>query len=127
MIVEVFVAAIAMMIWANTTRGVLHNLCYNMVFIASVSTVLFNLSPLLRFDGYYILSDLLDIPNLSQRSTRHLRHLFEHYVFGIRKSESPSESTSEKTWFTVFGISSGIYRVFVFGRILLFVADRLLL
>jgi putative peptide zinc metalloprotease protein len=127
MIVELFVAAIAMMIWANSSRGVVHNLCYNIVFVASVSTLLFNLNPLLRFDGYYILSDLLDIPNLSQRSTRHLRHLFEHYVFGIRKSESPSNSNSEKTWFTVFGILSGIYRVFVFGRILLFVADRLLL
>jgi putative peptide zinc metalloprotease protein len=127
MIVELFVAAIAMMIWANSSRGVVHNLCYNIVFVASVSTLLFNLNPLLRFDGYYILSDLLDIPNLSQRSTRHLRHLFEHYVFGIRKSESPSNSSSEKTWFTVFGILSGIYRVFVFGRILLFVADRLLL
>ncbi|MDB6041264.1 MAG: Zn-dependent protease protein [Verrucomicrobiales bacterium] len=127
MIVELFVAAIAMMVWANSSRGVVHNLCYNIVFVASVSTVLFNLNPLLRFDGYYILSDLLDIPNLSQRSTRHLRHLFERYIFGIRKSESPSNSNSEKAWFTVFGISSGIYRVFVFGRILLFVADRLLL
>jgi putative peptide zinc metalloprotease protein len=127
MIVEVFAAAIAMMIWANTARGVLHNLCYNIIFIASVSTVLFNLIPLLRFDGYYILSDLLDIPNLAQRASRHLRHLVERYAFGIRKSESPGKSESEKWWLTVFGISSGIYRIFVFGRILLFVADRLLL
>jgi putative peptide zinc metalloprotease protein len=127
MIVEVFVAAIAMMIWANSGRGVLHSLCYNIIFIASVSTVLFNLIPLLRFDGYYILSDLLDIPNLSQRSMRHLRHLVEHYAFGIRKSESPGTSRKEKFWLTAFGISSGAYRVFVFGRILLFVADRLLL
>lgn len=127
MIVEVFVAAIAMMIWANTGRGVLHNLCYNIVFVASVSTVLFNLIPLLRFDGYYILSDLLDIPNLAQRSNAQLRHLIERYAFGLRKSESPGTSTKEKWWLTTFGISSGIYRVFVFGRILLFVADRLLL
>jgi putative peptide zinc metalloprotease protein len=127
MIVEVFVAAIAMMIWANTGRGVLHNLCYNIIFVASVSTVLFNLIPLLRFDGYYILSDLLDIPNLAQRSSNHLKHVVERYAFGLRKSQSPATSRKEKFWLTTFGISSGVYRVFVFGRILLFVADRLLL
>lgn len=127
MIVEVFVAALAMMIWANSSRGLLHNLCYNMVFVASVSTLMFNLIPLLRFDGYYMLSDALDIPNLAQRSTGHLRHLVEHYVFGIRKSESSATSRREAGWLTAFGISSGIYRIFVFGGILLFVADRLLL
>lgn len=127
MIVEVFVAAIAIFIWANSKPGTLHNLCYNIVFIASVSTVLFNLIPLLRFDGYYILSDLLDIPNLSQRSMAQLRHLVERYVFGIRKSETPATSGKEEAWLTVFGIASGIYRIFVFGSILLFVADRLLL
>lgn len=127
MIAELFVAAIATMIWANSKPGVLHNVCYNMIFVASVSTVLFNLIPLLRFDGYYILSDLLDIPNLAQRSNQQLRHLVEHYVFGIRKSETPAHSTREQWWLTSFGISSGIYRIFVFGSILLFVADRLLL
>jgi putative peptide zinc metalloprotease protein len=127
MIVEVFVAAIAMMIWANTGQGVLHSLCYNMIFVASVSTVLFNLIPLLRFDGYYILSDLLDIPNLAQRSNAQLRHLVERYAFGLKKSETPAYSKREEWWLTTFGISSGIYRIFVFGSILLFIADRLLL
>jgi putative peptide zinc metalloprotease protein len=128
MITEVFFAAIALFIWANTKDpGIIHNLCYNVVFIASVSTVMFNLIPLLRFDGYYMLSDLLDIPNLAQRSMAHLRYLVERYAFGIKRTESPSTSSKEQWWFTIFGISSGIYRVFVFGRILLFVADRLLL
>jgi putative peptide zinc metalloprotease protein len=127
MIVEVFVGAIALMIWANTSPGLLHNLCYNMIFVATVSTVLFNLIPLLRFDGYYILSDLIDIPNLAPRSMKQLRHLAERYLFGVRKSESPAFTRREEFWLTGFGISSSIYRVFVFGSILLFVADRLLL
>jgi len=127
MIVEVFVGAIALMVWAKTSPGLAHNLCYNMVFVATVSTVLFNLIPLLRFDGYYILSDLLDIPNLAQRSMAHLRHLVEHYVFGLRKSESPATSPREAGWLAAFGISSSVYRVFVFASILLFVADQLLL
>ena len=127
MIVELFVAALALFLWANTKPGVLHNLCYNMVFVASVSTLLFNLIPLLRFDGYYILSDLLDIPNLAQRSNAQLRYLVERYAFGLKKTQTPATSTKESWWLATFGVSSGIYRIFVFGSILLFVADRLLL
>lgn len=127
MIVEVFVAAIAVFIWARTGTGVWHNLAYNMMFVASVSTLLFNINPLLRFDGYYILSDLLEIPNLHQRAARHLKHLIEHYVFGVKKSESPARSRREAFWLTVFGILSNIYKVVVFTGILLFVADRWLL
>lgn len=127
MIVEVFVGVIALLIWANTGPGVLKNLCYNMIFVATVSTVLFNLVPLLRFDGYYILSDLLDIPNLAQRSNQQLKHFCEKYGFGLKKSESPATSKREMYWLTSFGISSGIYRVWVFANILLFIADRLML
>jgi len=127
MIVEVFVAALAMFVWANTGPGVLHSLAYNMVFIASVSTILFNGNPLLRFDGYYILSDLLDIPNLHQQASQQLRHLVERYAFGYTRSESPASTRKEAVWLTVFGITSGLYRVVVFTTILLFVADRFLL
>ena len=127
MIVEVFVAALATFVWANTSPGIIHSLAYNMMFIASVSTVAFNLIPLMRFDGYYILSDLLDIPNLHQRSLLQLRHGVEHYVFGVKKSESPAQSRREAGWLVAFGISSGIYRIIVFGSILLFLADRLLM
>jgi putative peptide zinc metalloprotease protein len=127
MIVEVFVAALATFVWVNTAPGTLHNLAYNMMFIASVSTVLFNINPLLRFDGYYILSDLLDIPNLHQQAGRQIRHLTERYLFGLKKSESPAETRREAFWLTTFGIASWIYRIFVFGMILLFVADRFLL
>ena len=127
MIVEVFVASIAVIVWANTGQGTLHNLAYNMIFVASVSTLLFNINPLLRFDGYYMLSDLLGIPNLHQRAKQQLQHLVEKFLFGIKRSFSPAESLSESNWLTFFGITSSIYRVFVFVSILMFVADRFLL
>jgi len=126
-LVEIFVAAVATFVWAYSGQGTLHSLAYNIMFIASVSTVLFNGNPLLRFDGYYILSDLLDIPNLSTRAINHLRHLAERYLFGYEESTSPAETAREAFWFTVFGILSGIYRVVVFGGIVLFVADKFLL
>ncbi len=127
MVTEVFIAALATLYWANSAPGVLHSLSYNIMFIASVSTVLFNANPLLRFDGYYILSDLLDVPNLHTRSLQHLRHLVEYYLFGYQESSSPTRSMKEAFWLTVFGILSGIYRVVVFVGIIFFVADKFLL
>src|SRR6185436_472633 len=127
MIVELFFAAILTFVWAKTGQGTLHSLAYNMMFIASVTTVVFNANPLLRFDGYYILSDLLEIPNLSQRANQQLRHLAERWLFGVRKSTSPAQTRREKGWLTVFGLTSGVYRVIVFGGILLVVADHFFL
>jgi putative peptide zinc metalloprotease protein len=127
MIVELFVAAIAAVVWARSAPGVVHSLAYNMMFVASVSTLVFNLNPLLRFDGYYILSDLLELPNLGQRSNQHLRHLSESGLFGVKRSQSPARTTAEAWTFTLFGITSGIYRVIVFAGVLLAVADRYLL
>jgi putative peptide zinc metalloprotease protein len=127
MITELFVAALAMFVWARTGEGIIHSLAYNMMFIASVSTIVFNLNPLLRFDGYYILSDFLQIPNLHQRSLAQLRHFFERYVFGLKKSEGPAQTRREAVWLAVFGVTSGIYRVIVFSGVLLFVADRFLI
>jgi len=127
MIVEIFFAACAAIIWANTGTGVVHSLAYNLIFVASVSTIVFNVNPLLRYDGYYMLSDLLDIPNLHAQATMHLRHLVERYGFGMKQSRSPSASRAEGFWLSVFGVLSGIYRVVVFGGILLLLADRFLL
>jgi len=127
MIVEMFFGALALFVWANTGQGTLHALAYNIMFIASVSTIIFNANPLLRFDGYYMLSDLIDVPNLSQRANKQLRHAAERWLFGLKKSESPARSRSEKVWLTVFGVASGVYRVVVFGGILLIVADHFFL
>lgn len=127
MIVELFVAAIAVFIWAGSSPGLVHSLAYNIIFIASVSTILFNVNPLLRFDGYYLLSDWLEIPNLAQRSNQQLRHLWERHAFGLKTSESPTPSRREATLLAVYGIASWIYRVFLFASILLFVADRFLI
>jgi putative peptide zinc metalloprotease protein len=127
MIVELFIAALATFVWVSTGPGTLHSLAYNMMIVASVSTLVFNLNPLLRFDGYYILSDLLEIPNLHQRALQQLKHGLERYVFGIKASESPARTRTEAGWLATFGVTSGIYRLVVFGSILLLVADRYLL
>ena len=127
MIVELFLAALCAMLWARTSPGGMNAVCYNIMFITSVSTLLFNLNPLLRFDGYYILTDLIGMPNLAQRAGLHLKHLWKRWVWGLKKSRGPAANSKERTWLTVFGITSGIYRVFVFAAVLLFVADQFLI
>lgn len=127
MIMELFVAGLAVFVWSYTGSGTLHSLAYNIMFIASVSTILFNANPLLHFDGYYILSDLLDIPNLAPRALQQLRHLAEHYLFGYKDSFSPAQSKSEAIWLSVYGVASGIFHAFVFTHIIMFVADKFLL
>ena len=127
MIVEIFFAAIAAFFWSKTGPGLVHSLAYNIMFVASVSTVIFNVNPLMRFDGYYILSDLLEIPNLNQRAAMQWRHWVERHLFGVKNSESPAGTRREAGWLAVFGITSWIYRAIIFSGILLVVADRFLI
>jgi putative peptide zinc metalloprotease protein len=127
MIVELFVAALAVFVWAHTGPGSLHSLAYNAIFVAGVSTLFFNLNPLLRFDGYYILSDLLEIPNLQLRSQQQLTHLAERWLFGCRTSRSPAMTRQEAFWLAAYGLASTTYRTVLFLSIVLFLSDRALL
>ncbi len=121
MIVEVFIASIALFLWIDTEPGIARAVFYNIMLIAGISTVMFNANPLLRFDGYYILSDLTHIPNLRVRSNQYLTYLIERYLFGVKLGEFEGTS-SEKRWFVFFGIASFMYRMFIMTVIALFVA-----
>ncbi len=124
MYVELFIASLALFVWANTGAGMLNSLAYNIIFVASVSTLLFNLNPLLRFDGYYILSDLADTPNLHQRSRAQMFGWAERGLFGVPQALPVASTRGEAAFLGLFGIASGIYRIFVFAVIILFVADK---
>jgi len=122
---ELSAAAIAAIIWSNTSTGTLHIIAYNVIFVASVSTLLFNGNPLLRFDAYYVLSDLLEIPNLGQRSMNYLYYLVKRYCWGLKRAQNPAYTYGERIWFVFYGIASVAFRVFICIRILLFLNDRL--
>ncbi|HEY9248002.1 MAG TPA: hypothetical protein VIO38_02675 [Rariglobus sp.] len=124
MIPELFYAALAAFVWANTGPGTLNSLAYNTMVVASVSTIIFNINPLLRFDGYYILADLVDSPNLQPRSSRHWLHLIEKWAFRCNLLESPARSKAEAWWLGIFGAASWVYRMFVTVAIILLVVDR---
>jgi putative peptide zinc metalloprotease protein len=92
--------------------------------ISGVSTVLFNGNPLLRFDGYYVLADALEIPNLASRSQAYLGYLVERYAFKLDGLKSPAMSADERFWLVAYGIASFIFRYIVMAGIILYVADR---
>lgn len=125
MYIELALAAIAAIVWANSGDGTLaKSLSYYVIFIAGVSTVLFNANPLLRYDGYYILSDLLEMPNLWQRSRQYVYYLVKRYAWGVRRPFNPANTGGEKAWLCGYGIASTIYRFVVCFGILYFIADR---
>jgi putative peptide zinc metalloprotease protein len=126
MYIEVAIGAVAAIVWANSVPGTFaHALAYNMIFIAGVTTLLFNANPLIKFDGYYILSDLLETPNLAQRSKDFLYYLVKKFAYGVRKPRDPSHSPGERFWLVVYAVSASIYRVFISVSIILFVVDTL--
>jgi len=124
-LVELFAASIAVIVWANTSTGTLHIIAYNIIFIASISMIIFNGNPLLRFDAYYVLSDLIEIPNLGQRSRNYIYFLIRKYCWRVKNIRSPAHSVGEKAWFIFYYIASTAYRIFICIRILLFLNDRL--
>lgn len=104
MIAEILVAAVAALVWASTEAGVLNTLAYNTIFSATVVTLLFNLNPLLRYDGYYILSDLTGVPNLYSRAGAAASQSLRWLVFGTRPEEP------EELWITAYGIACMVWR-----------------
>jgi putative peptide zinc metalloprotease protein len=127
MLAELFVAGLALVFWAHTGDGIANRLAYNVAITASVATLLFNLNPLLRFDGYHILTDWLEVPNLQQRSQRMVKHWIERHAFGLPPGPMPAESRGEAAGFALFFVASWTYRVILLSGILLFISQRWLI
>jgi putative peptide zinc metalloprotease protein len=123
-LVEAFLAALAMFVWVNVEPGAVRAVAFNVMLVAGVSTLLFNGNPLLRFDAYYILADYLEIPNLASRGNQYLGYLLQRYVLGIRDAHSPTSASGEASWLSVYALASFIYRIFISVKIVLFVAGK---
>ncbi len=124
MYVEMFLAALAVIGWSMIEPGMLRSILFNVALIGSVTTLLFNLNPLLRFDGYYILADVIDIPNLGTRANKHFQYLCQRYLLGLEDAHSPVVARGEAAWFCFFSVASFCYRAVVVSLIALFVAGK---
>lgn len=114
MIAEVMIASIALFVWASTYHGLIHDIAAMVVIVASVSTVIVNINPLLRYDGYFILSDFAGVPNLSGEANAAVRQWWT----GTRNHEA--------SWGLIaYAFASGLYRIIVITLIAWFVCGAL--
>ena len=123
MAAELLLASAALFFWLEMQPGVPRAILFNVMLIAGVSTVLFNANPLLRFDGYYIFADLLEIPNLRSRAQQLLAWVFQRYLFGMELA-APEATRRERIWLACFAVASFCYRLSVTFAIALFVAGQ---
>ena len=124
MLVELFIAALAVILWVLVEPGLVRSVAYNIIFVAGMSTLVFNGNPLLRYDAYYILADLIEIPNLSQRANQAWQWLAKRYLFGAAELDRPQATAGEWRWFLFYGPASFCYRTFVMIAISLFIAGE---
>lgn len=118
--VELLLASLATYIWWFTEQGLVNHLALRVMFICSVSTVLFNGNPLLRFDGYYILSDVVEIPNLRQKASSILQRILAQVCLGLEMPEDPFLPQRNHGFFAIYTIAAVVYRWFIFYSILMF-------
>ena len=124
MFIELFVAVLALVIWAQAEPGLIKAIAYNVVLIAGVSTLFFNANPLVRFDGYYILSDLIEIPNLASRSTQYLAYLYQKNILRLPNITAPDTAVGEPKWLVFYAVAAFFYRLFIIVAILSILIDQ---
>ncbi|MBW3540118.1 MAG: efflux RND transporter periplasmic adaptor subunit [Planctomycetes bacterium] len=113
MYAELFVAACAVIVWSRTESPVLAAFCYDLVLMAGLATLLFNANPLMRFDGYYVLSDLCEVPNLSTEGARAVRQWLGWLFLGVRSNQQTA-ATRRRRWIVgVYGVLAGLWRIIV--------------
>lgn len=122
--VELLVAALAVIVWTAVEPGAVRALAWNVALIGGLSTVLFNGNPFLKFDGYYVLADFLEIPNLGARANRYVGYLAKRHLLRITEAAPPTTEPREKTWLAGYAVVSFAYRVFITVAILLWVVDK---
>ena len=125
MMIELVAATMALLLWIQASPGVGKAFLHQVAILAGFTTVVFNANPLLRFDGYYVLADWLEIPNLGQKSNQYVGRLINRYMFGV-KDHLPlmTFAPRERPWLLSYALGSVCYRMIVAVAIVLFVGQQ---
>ncbi|MEN6556768.1 MAG: HlyD family efflux transporter periplasmic adaptor subunit [Thermoguttaceae bacterium] len=108
--VELVLASIATLLWWFSRPGLFQFLCLDVMFISSITTVMFNANPLLRYDGYYVLADLMEIPNLRQKATAILTRTLNQWCLGLEPPDDPFLPQRHQLFFVLYSIAAAVYR-----------------
>ncbi len=114
--IELVIAAIATLLWAVSQPGPTQQLLFNLMLITSVWTVLFNANPLMKFDGYYILTDVLDVPNLRAKAQMCVSGMMRRLCFGPNGGTPSVESMlprRNRGWFVFYSVAAQLYLLYI--------------
>ena len=115
--IELLVCSIATFIWLGSRPdSVLHDLSYKAILFTGISSVAFNVNPLVKLDGYYALMDYLEIPNLRERAFGYIGHLLKSRVLRM-KTERPITTRRQRRIFVIYGTLALAYTVSMLGII----------
>jgi len=121
---ELVLGSLALYVWLLSEPGIVTAVAFNIILIAGVSTLVVNGNPLMRYDGYYILCDLLELPNLAQRATQYWTYLIDRHAFGAHDAQPPVGSASERGWLIAYGAVAPFYRLAVSLGMVWFIASE---
>ncbi len=120
MCVEVVLSALALWGWWYSQPGLFNHLCLNAFLVTTFTTVIFNANPLLRYDGYYMLSDWLEVPNLRAKADKNLQTIFARSCLGIEIPPDPFMPERGRAWFVMYSVAAALYRWVILFSILFF-------
>lgn len=123
--VELLLASVALFAWLSLSDGLARDAAFALMLIGGVSTLMFNGNPLLRFDGYYVFSDAIEIPNLATRSARYYGYLVKRYLLGLTFLKAPATAPGERRWFLVYAAASTVYRIIIAIGIAVFLINTI--
>ena len=116
--VELVLAAVCTFLWWFSEPGLFNTLCFNVMLVCSVSTLLFNGNPLMRYDGYFVLADLAEIPNLSQQAGTVVRDWLAAAALGIPADRDDDHGPLGRFLLGLYAIASALYRIVIVVGIL---------
>lgn len=125
MYIEILIAAIATFGWWFTQPGTINMICLNIMVTGSISVILLNGNPFFKFDGYYILSDVFELPNLLERAGKQFQSWFLYFALGIDEPVEINSRLSTKIWLITYKISAFLFKIFVIILIKFMLIDRL--
>jgi putative peptide zinc metalloprotease protein len=113
MAVELAVASIATIVWWFAAPGLLSAMCLSLIVVCSIGTLAINANPLLRYDGYYLLADALEVPNLAERARGLISTAWRQWILGERAPGDPLLGPGKRRTLWVYAILSKFYLVVV--------------
>lgn len=122
--VELMIFTAATFLWWFSSPGTMtHDIALNLMFVCSLSAVVVNGNPLLKYDGYFVLSDYLEIPNLTQDSSDQIRRAFMVHGLGIEDEATPWISSFNRWFLLIYGIAAFFFKLSLMMTVGWFLVD----